>query len=226
MGAIGLFRRVFYIALLAGLCAGTVAWAARQIGTVPLIQQAETYEQAAAPGHDHNAEGWQPAEGLERTLFTLAADVLTGIAFALLLGAALIISGVIIDWRAGVVWGLAGFAVFSLAPALGLPPDLPGTEAAALHARQLWWLATAALTAAGLATARFAPHRAWLIAAAALIALPHIIGAPQPDTHQHAAPDALARQFVIAVLLTNAVFWVALGAMTGFLHQRAGFQRG
>lgn len=220
---IGLFRRVFYVALLAGLCAGTVAWAARQIGTVPLILQAESYEHTASPSHDHAAKGWQPADGLERTLITLGADVLTGIAFALLLGAALIISGVIIDWRAGMVWGLAGFAVFSLAPALGLPPDLPGTESAALPARQLWWLATVALTAAGLAMARFASHRAWLVAAVVLIALPHVIGAPQPDAHQHAAPDALVRQFVVAVLLTNAVFWVALGAATGYLHQRAEF---
>ena len=222
MSAIALFRRVFYAALLAGLCAGTVAWATRQITTMPLIQQAEKYEQATTVGHDHGAEGWQPADGPERILFTLAADLLTGIAFALILGAAVTIGGAPIGWRSGLIWGLAGFAAFSLAPALGLPPDLPGSEAAALPARQAWWTATVALTAGGLALARFAPHPVFYIAAAILIALPHLIGAPQPQTHGHAAPDELVRQFAITVLLTNALFWLALGAATGFLHRRMG----
>jgi hypothetical protein len=34
------------------------------------------------------------------------------------------------------------------APAIGLPPELPGIEAAALQSRQLWWVATAVATAA------------------------------------------------------------------------------
>ena len=30
----------------------------------------------------------------------------------------------------GLLWGLAGYAVFCLAPTMGLPPELPGTAAA------------------------------------------------------------------------------------------------
>jgi adenosylcobinamide kinase/adenosylcobinamide-phosphate guanylyltransferase len=48
-------------------------------------------------------------------------------------------------------WGLAGFAVFTLAPGLGLPPELPAMPAADLLARQVWWIGTAAATAIGLA---------------------------------------------------------------------------
>ena len=33
------------------------------------------------------------------------------------------LSGGITDWRQGLFWGLAGFAVFTLAPGLGLPPS-------------------------------------------------------------------------------------------------------
>ena len=30
-----------------------------------------------------------------------------------------------LSWRQGLFWGFAGFAVFTLAPGLGLPPELP-----------------------------------------------------------------------------------------------------
>ncbi|MGV8769566.1 CbtA family protein, partial [Pseudomonas aeruginosa] len=49
------------------------------------------------------------------------------------------------------LWGLAGYAVFCLAPSLGLTTELPGTAAADLVQRQYWWIATAAATAVGLA---------------------------------------------------------------------------
>ena len=48
-------------------------------------------------------------------------------------------------------WGLAGFAAFTLAPNLGLPPELPAMPAADLLARQAWWIGTVVATAAGLA---------------------------------------------------------------------------
>jgi hypothetical protein len=85
-----------------------------------------------------------------------------------------------VNWRQGLIWGLGGFVAFNLASALGLPPDLPGTEVASLEARQIWWLATVVLTSVGLAMLVFgaeghleggrarpdgAPARAWCPAA-------------------------------------------------------------
>src|ERR1700745_2045609 len=61
------------------------------------------------------------------------------------------IAGGTVTWRTGLFWGLAGFATFTLAPGLGLPPELPGTEAAPLLQRQLWWVTTAAATGGGMA---------------------------------------------------------------------------
>ncbi len=235
-----IFRRLIYAALCAGLLSGIVAAAAHQIATVPLILKAETYEQKAPPaasGHEHasaaphdaaaianttvNATAeWEPENGLERSLYTLAADLLTAIGFALLLTAGLALRGGTIGWREGLYWGLAGFAVFTLAPGLGLPPEIPGTAAAPLLSRQLWWIATAAATGGGLALLAFTRRPAFAALALLLLLLPHLYGAPQPAEHAAAAPAALARQFVVAATVASLVFWVALGAATGFFYRR------
>ena len=55
-----------------------------------------------------------------------------------------------VDLNQGFLWGAAGFVVFSAAPALGLPPELPGMTAATLGSRQLWWFGTVFVTAIGL----------------------------------------------------------------------------
>ena len=60
------------------------------------------------------------------------ANIVTGIGFALILVAVSEFAGGIGNWRQGVFWGLAGFAVFTLAPGLGLPPELPAMPAADL----------------------------------------------------------------------------------------------
>jgi cobalt transporter subunit CbtA len=230
------FRRLFFAALCAGLLAGVVATVAHQLGTVPIILKAEAYEAAAprppaqthSPAHSHDdaaahataAAAWSPGDGAERLAYTLLADLLTGIAFALLLAAGLALRGGEISWREGVFWGLGGFAAFALAPGLGLPPEIPGTEAAPLLARQLWWLTTAAATGCGLALLAFTRRAAWIVLAAMLIAAPHLYGAPQPAEYISAAPAALARQFVVAVTIASFLFWIVLGAATGYFYRR------
>ncbi len=143
------FRNIVLLAAIVGVIAGIGMTVAQQLATVPLILKAEVFEQAEAakapPAHTHESEaaaahehehggGWAPQDGFERTAFTLAANVLTGIGFALLLIAASELAGGILNWRQGVFWGLAAFAVFTLAPGLGLPPELPAMPAAELGA--------------------------------------------------------------------------------------------
>lgn len=229
------FRELFFAALFAGLLAGGFATAAHQLGTVPLILAAEAFEGAAAPlapaapgahvhadgaAHDHGG-AWEPADGLERTAYTLLADLLAGVAYALLLVAALALRGGTTDWHRGLLWGLAGFAVFALAPGLGLPPEVPGTRAAPVADRQLWWSATAALTAGGLALLLLTRRAAWAALGAALLVLPHLVGAPQPAEHLSLAPEDLARRFVVASTLVNLLFWLVLGTAAGHLYGRA-----
>jgi len=62
-------------------------------------------------------------------------DVLTGIGFALLLVAGFALAGRAVGWREGLLWGLAAFVAFTLAPSLGLSPEPPGIPAAPLTRR-------------------------------------------------------------------------------------------
>jgi cobalt transporter subunit CbtA len=175
---------------------------------------------AGEAAHEHDEAGWEPSDGLERNAFTAAADILTGIGFALLLAAAYAARGSQMDWRKGLFWGLAGFAVFTLAPGLGLPPEVPGTEAAPLMQRQVWWVATVLLTGGGVALIFFTRQMLWSVLGVAMIVLPHAYGAPQPAEHHSAAPEALAHSFIVAVTMTSLLFWAALGILTGFFFQR------
>jgi cobalt transporter subunit CbtA len=232
-----LFRNAVFAAAAAGLLAGLILAALQTFATVPLILQAETFENVGAPAHDHGAapaevtaapaksldhgeEAWAPEDGFERFVFTLAVNIVSGIGFALVLIAASEFAGGIAGWRQGVIWGFAGFAVFTLAPGLGLPPELPAMPAADLFARQVWWIGTVAATAAGLALIAFTGSAPLSILGVAVIVLPHIIGAPQPESHESPIPESLHHQFVVAVTVTNLIFWVALGGIVGLVRQR------
>ena len=174
--------------------------------------------QAAAPAAED--EGWAPADGFERFAFSVLANIVTGIGFALILVAVSEFAGGIGNWRQGVFWGLAGFAVFTLAPGLGLPPELPAMPAADLTQRQIWWWATVAATAAGLGLIAFRKSLPLAILGVALIVAPHVVGAPQPDSFETAIPEGLHHQFVVAVTLTNLVFWLVLGVVVGVVRGR------
>lgn len=214
------FRRLVFAALCAGLLSGIFATVAHQIATVPLILQAETYEKPSehAAAHQHTGS-WEPENGAERTAYTLLADILTGVGFALLLGAGLTLRGGEVGWRQGLLWGLAGFATFTIAPSLGLPPQLPGSEAAPLLERQLWWVGTAVATGCALALIAFTTRARWTILGTVLIVLPHLYGAPEPPEQIAAAPAALTHHFVIAATVVNFLFWLILGASTGYFHE-------
>jgi cobalt transporter subunit CbtA len=227
------FRNIVLVAAIAGVLAGLGMTVAQQLTTVPLILKAEVYEEqgvtaahdhgdaAAQPAaHEHGDEGWQPADGFERTAFTLLANIVTGVGFALLLVAASELAGGITSWRQGVFWGLAGFAVFTLAPSLGLPPELPAMPAAELGARQLWWVATAFSAAAALALVFYGRTPFAIVAAVALLVAPHLIGAPEPASYDTPIPEGLHHSFVVAVVLTALLFWVLLGALAGLFRER------
>jgi cobalt transporter subunit CbtA len=225
------FRRLVWVALCAGLLSGLFATAAHQIGTVPVILKAEVYEKAEqvpARVHEHahsatheHTIAWEPDNGVERTAYTLLADILAGVGFALLLAAGLTLRGGTASWRNGLFWGLAGFAAVTIAPGLGLPPELPGTEVAPLFARQLWWLATAVATGSGLALLAFTERAPWVVPAAILIVLPHLYGAPQLTEHPApVTPEALSHQFVVAATVISFLFWLILGVSTGYFYSR------
>lgn len=236
--------RVLLAALLAGVLAGAFATAAQSIRVNPLILEAEKYEGQGDGGHSHattnteaghsdgeghshgtaaseEAEAWAPEDGFERVFYTLVSNVLVGVAFSLILTAAILLCRQPISLQSGLVWGAAGFVVFVLAPNFGLSPELPGMPAADLNERQIWWLATVILTAGGLALFAFAEKMPFMLLGTILIALPHIYGAPMPDSHASAVPASLAVEFAVATIVTSGLFWLLLGGVLGNFLQRA-----
>ncbi|TGR26077.1 MULTISPECIES: CbtA family protein [unclassified Mesorhizobium] len=199
--------------------------AATDTGAVSTAAPAGNAMSSAAPAAEAAApvaedEGWAPADGLERFAFSVLANIVTGIGFALVLVAVSEFAGGVGNWRQGVFWGLAGFAVFTLAPGLGLQPELPAMPAADLLPRQIWWSATVAATAIGLGLIVFRRSLPLTILAVLLIVAPHIVGAPQPDSFETPIPEGLHHQFVVAVTVTNLVFWLLLGAVVGVVRGR------
>jgi len=222
------FQRIFLTALITGAVAGLFAAGVQWIKIIPLIEQAEVYEAGEAHGGDAGAgpaEAWQPRAGLERAAYTALADVLAGIGFAFLLTGAIALAslrGYVVNARRGILWGAAGFAVFALAPALGLPPLPPGMEAAELVQRQVWWIATAATTALGLGLIVFSRRLVYRVIGVGLLMLPYTIGAPEPPQIAGKVPTGLAAEFVVASLAAAGVFWLVLGALSGWLYHRIG----
>ena len=171
------------------------------------------------PGHTHDAEAWEPEDGWQRVLSTTGGNLVVAVGFALML-AGLYTLRAPTRTSQGLLWGLAGYATFCLAPTLGLPPELPGTAAADLLQRQTWWITTAASTAVAIALVVFGKHWALKLLGAVILVIPHVVGAPQPMEHSSLAPEALETQFKIASQLTNLVFWLALGAISAWLFSR------
>jgi len=239
------FRSIVLSGVVVGIVAGAAITVVQYFSTVPLILKAETYERGStdaaaksAPAtstpaptahehanhqhadHDHGSDAWEPKDGWQRNSFTAAANILTAIGFALLLSGIYALRGQPVSWHEGVLWGLAGFAVFTIAPGLGLPPEPPGVPAAALEARQIWWIATAATTAAGLGLFVF-KRTVWAaVLGFCLIVAPHVIGAPQLADRHTDVPEALSHQFAVAVTLTSFLFWVLLGSLTSVAYRR------
>lgn len=233
-----MLKTLILSAAAAGVAAGLFTAALQHVTTTPIILAAERYESGQADsvrdvsnapglaivgthaGHVHEAEAWTPADGLERTFYSALTTTLMGIGFSLALLGAMALTECRIDGRSGLAFGLAGFAALALAPALGLPPEMPGSAAGGLAERQIWWLATAAATAGGLAALLLTGSRVLQMAGAALLALPHIVGAPQPEVFASRAPAELAAHFVAASLAITAVFWALLGFASGAFYQR------
>jgi len=211
------------VALSSGALAGLLLFAVQHFTVVPLIESAEAYETAAhhsAADDAHDHEAWQPADGWQRTSFTALATVLTSIGFAALLFGSLALTGRSVDARRGALWGLAAFACFGLAPALGLPPQPPGVAVADLHQRQLWWAGTVIATAVGVWLIA-GQRRTWLLRScgAMCMLLPHMIGAPVA-IGENSVPAQLVRRFTIASVATSGIFWLLAGTLGGFIYSR------
>lgn len=237
-----MLNRVLVVGLLAGLVAGLAVAVLQHFTTTPLILAAETYETAdkvaslgaadfggariilahAGHGHGDEAGGWKPEDGLSRTFFTSLMTVVTAIGFALVLLAGMVAAGDEITTRRALAWAGAAFVAMGLGPALGLAPELPGSAAGPLVARQLWWAGTAAATAASL-WLFLRTEAAWAKALAlVLIIAPHVVGAPHPAGFESRVPAELAAHFAATSLVVQAALWGLTGLAIGVFWARFG----
>ena len=199
---------------LSGLAAGTVAGLVLTVLYLALVQpmilEAEMVELGAAEALAGITVG--------RTLETLLFNILTGVGFALMLAAVLTLRGQPVGLRQGLLWGAAGFVAAALAPAVGLPPELPGMAAAPLADRQLWWLLTVLSTAAGLGLLVFGRAHTLKLVGVALLVIPHLFEAPHPvGIEAGGVPAELAARFAAVSLASMAVFWAVLGGCCGYV---------
>lgn len=226
-----MFRNLFFAALVAALCAGLVTSAFQAWRVTPLIFAAEAYEGSAAEAHDHDhgaeatateahvhdhgEDEWAPQDGFERTSFTLVSNLLMAAGYALILGAVSVMFNLPITFANALYWAFGGFAAFALAPALGLPPGMPGMPVADTLARQIWWFGAALST--GAAFVLVAKVRSpWALALAiGLVLLPHFVPAPVVPDDPTGVPPRLTAEFVSVVLFNAALFWVALALAFG-----------
>ena len=210
-------------ALIAGFAAGLLCALLQFLLVHPDSVLAERYETGelthfAVPAtHDHashdHSTGAEPAP-LQRHALTALFSVLTYAGYGLILLGGIRLAEAV-DIKIGpaqaLLWGLAGFLTFQLMPALGLAPELPGTPAADLTDRQIWWAATAVATAAGLWFMAYGTALWQRIAGAGVLTLPHIWGAPEIETFGGVVPPELASAFAAHTLGVGLITWVALG---------------
>ncbi len=177
---------------------------------------------AQAPAAKHEDSGWQPEDGFQRTAATSIATIAAALGYSLVLLGCMILARAPIDARTGLLWGLAAFAASGLAPALGLAPELPGSAAADLLQRQIWWGATTLVSAIAIYLLAFRPQASAKAAGVALLLAPHIIGAPHPSTFESTAPAELAASFAATSLVVHALLWCLIGLSVGWLWTRIG----
>jgi cobalt transporter subunit CbtA len=218
--------RVLLAAILAGLAAGLLMGVIQHVRLTPLILEAEVFEHVAhghsGEAHSHGDQVWSPAKGFERTFYSTLTAVLTAIGFALLMAGISFIANIPITTRNGFIWGVCGFLAVSLAPAIEMPPELPGMAGTDLVGRQFRWIGTIVFTAMGLyGLYAWQAYKRIASAAVILLVMPHVLySAPKTIPEETQVPAHLAAQFATASLGANLVMWVVIGVALGYALQK------
>lgn len=194
------------------------------LGVGAVLSEIAGYLSPVSVAYAHGGEAHEDEGGImfgmSRFSGTLLANLVAGAGFALLLAGVSLVTGNPITVANGALWGAAGWLAVHLLPAIGLPPELPGFPAADLAERQVWWLSTVALSAGGLYLLILKDGLGAKVAGIALIAAPHVYGAPQPTDLASNVPAVLGAEFAVAALATTLFFWIVLGLSLGFANEK------
>ncbi|WP_298295694.1 CbtA family protein [uncultured Litoreibacter sp.] len=225
-----MLRQILTSAVFAGVGAGVLAALLQLWLVVPLIMEAELFESGqrvhfATDGSTQSDRGapsvWE--EPL-RHIYTIGFSAVTFTAYAFFMVAGFALAtraGHEITAKRGMVWGLCGAIAVVIAPAIGMPPELPGAIGAEVVPRQVWYLSCVVLTLIGLTQIAFdGRSRVWITAPIFLL-VPHLMGAPHLDTYFGVAPSELASEFVARVMGVAMISWVLLGLFAALIWTRS-----
>ena len=217
-----MLTRILTSALIAGAAAGLVAALLQLVFLQPVLLHAELFEEGVlthfAPAPMSDTVVQLPGFSPQRDLLSVAFSMLIYAGFGLMMVAAMSLAetnGAKITPRTGIVWGIAGFVAVHLAPGFSLSPEIPGSSAADITLRQIWWFSTvgAAIIALWLIAFGRSPV-AWLIASVLFLA-PHVIGAPMSEVMTGPAPTELGSLYSARAFGVNLAGWVILGTLAG-----------
>ncbi len=130
--------------------------------------------------------------------------------------------GQAISARSGLLWGLAGFITFHLAPGFSLAPEVPGVAAADLLERQIWWTATVATAGIAMWLLAFGGTLLSYAIAIALLLIPHLVGAPGPSSFTGPVPTEIGALFAARAFGVGLAAWTLLGCFCGYFWQAEG----
>ncbi len=228
-----MFTRILTSALFAGAAAGLLAALLQLVFVQPVLLHAELYEsgQLVHFGADKAVSAHQDVGGLDplRDGLSVLFTTLIYTGYALVLVAVMSVAegrGAKVTARTGIIWGLAGFFVMHLAPGFTLAPEVPGVAAADVYARQVWWFATVVTAAVAVWLVAFGNGWAAWGAAIALLLVPHLIGAPEPETFAGPVPTEIGALFASRAFGIGMAAWVLLGCFAGHFWQREGARIG
>lgn len=224
-----MYARLLISALFAGAAAGLIAGILQLVFVQPVLLHAELYESGSLVhfGAEKASTAHPDLPGLDimRDGLSLVFTMLTYTGYALIMLAMMGIAedrGSTIDGRTGILWGIAGFVAFHLAPGFTLAPEVPGVAAADVAARQVWWFATAGAAGAALWLIAFGKGWAMWGGATVLLLAPHIVGAPEPDVFTGPVPTEIGALFAARAFGVGLAAWVLLGCFAGYFWQREG----
>lgn len=257
-----LFAAALAISLIMGVLATALEYI--RVVPLILDAEAFEIDEPAGPNETLTVEPeWAPNDGAERGGFTLLSNCIISLGFSLLLLGMSIIDHDHISTRSGLQRGVAGWVIFMGLPCAGLPPELPGMAAADLTDRQWWWVYAVVLGVASFriaffllgvlpsrkprgttaansresfdALCHFALQAVILAVAVVVAAIPHLTGAPHPQTtgqddHGSATnlastrtgpPSEMAAAFAVWCLATAFAYWVCLGVLCARAYRLA-----
>jgi len=223
-----MITRYIISALFSGALAGLIAGLLQLYFVQPVLLHAELYETGALThfgAEPVSAHPTLPGFDVMRDGLSIIFTMLTYTGYALMILAVMSIAeerGAQIDGRSGLIWGIAGFVAFHLAPGFSLAPEVPGVAAAEVGARQIWWFATAGSAAVALWLIGFGKSwMAWGVAVILLLA-PHVIGAPEPETFAGPVPTEIGALFAARACGVGLAAWALLGCLAGVFWESEG----